>query len=312
MTRLTIVLAATALAVVPAATQGRYVPERVVATAPGVFTDFEAMVADVAGADVVLVGEQHDDPNTHALELALLEGLLRRRGDLVLSLEMFERDVQGALDRFRAGALTEADFLEGARPWPRYATDYKALVDLAVAHGWPVVAANVPRAMASDVAREGTAALEGRPDAERAWFAADLECPTEGAYFDRFVAAMAEHPADPDAAGEDTPPSAEAERYYLSQCLKDETMAESIARVHGAATAAGQRPLVVHVTGAFHADYRLGTAERVVRRMPDARVVVVTIVPTDDLDDLAPAEDLPKADYVVYTLGRRESPHGDR
>ena len=29
-------------------------------------------------ADVVFVGEQHDDPNTHRLELAVLEGLARR------------------------------------------------------------------------------------------------------------------------------------------------------------------------------------------------------------------------------------------
>ncbi|MCC7184908.1 MAG: hypothetical protein IT185_01620, partial [Acidobacteria bacterium] len=45
-----------------------YVPYRVFDTAAGQFTDFEAMAADLVQADVVFVGEQHDDPNTHRLE----------------------------------------------------------------------------------------------------------------------------------------------------------------------------------------------------------------------------------------------------
>ena len=307
----TLTTAAIVMVAVALGAQGRYVPERVFASGPGVFTDFEAMLADLADADVVLVGEQHDDPNTHALELAILEGLMRRRSDLILSLEMFERDVQGAVESFRAGDLSETEFLELSRPWPRYATDYKRLVDLAVAHGWPVVAANVPRAVASEVAGEGLGVLDGKPDAERAWFAADLECPTDDTYFTRFAETMSEHPSDPEAAEVDpAQPGGEVERYYHSQCLKDETMAESIARASAQATAAGGRPLVVHFTGAFHSDFRLGTAARVMRRMPQARVAVVTVVPSPDLDALAPAADLPRADYVVYTLKRPEAPHG--
>src|SRR5262245_8620124 len=56
-----------------------YVPQRVYDTRRGAFTDFESMVADLARADVVLVGEQHDSPQTHRLEEALLDGLRRRK-----------------------------------------------------------------------------------------------------------------------------------------------------------------------------------------------------------------------------------------
>ena len=89
------------------------------------------MLAAIARADVVFVGEQHDDPNTHRLERALLEGIARRRSDVVVSLEMFERDVQKRLDDYLAGRVTEEDFLKEARPWPRYATDYRPLVEFA-------------------------------------------------------------------------------------------------------------------------------------------------------------------------------------
>src|SRR6476659_4638587 len=71
-----------------------YVPQRVYDTRQKGFADFEAMVADLARADVIFVGEQHDDANTHRLELAILEGLIRRNVPVVVAMEMFERDVQ--------------------------------------------------------------------------------------------------------------------------------------------------------------------------------------------------------------------------
>ena len=64
------------------------------------------------------------------------------------------------------------------------------------------------------------------------------------------------------------------------------------------------RKLVVHVNGAFHSDFSLGTAERVRRRLGGRRVAVVSVLPVKDLDTVAPAgEDLKRADYLVYTVG---------
>src|SRR3954469_10752414 len=80
-----------------------YVPERFFDTRARGFSDFEAMLADLARADAVFVGEQHDDPNTHRLELAIVEGLTRRGVPVVVAMEMFERDVQSSLDEYAAG-----------------------------------------------------------------------------------------------------------------------------------------------------------------------------------------------------------------
>lgn len=270
-----------------------YVPHRVFDSSRGEFSDFEAMLAVVSKADVVLVGEQHDDPNTHRLEQAILEGLRRRRGDVILSLEMFERDVQGQLDAFGRGEVSEETFLAGARPWPRYATDYKPLVDFAMAHQWPVVAANIPRPMASEIGKLGIDVLQSKPEAERAWFASDWTCPETDAYFARFKEVMGAHPSEPELV-----------RFYAAQCLKDETMAESITRAwQGASTAnADVRPLVVHYNGAFHSDYGLGTAARVQSRMPAARVVVISTIPVSDLDHIDIGDHLDKGDYLLFTI----------
>ncbi len=272
-----------------------YVPNRVFDSSQGQFSDFESMMAVVAKADVVFVGEQHDDPNTHRLEQAILEGLRRRRGDVILSLEMFERDVQSRLDEFRAGQLPEADFLATARPWPRYATDYKPMVDFAIAHQWPVVAANIPRPIASEIGKLGLEVLASKPDAERAWFASEWTCPDTDAYFARFKEAMGSHPSEPELV-----------RFYAAQCLKDETMAESIVSAWQWARAAtpDTRPLVVHYDGAFHSDFGQGTVARVQRRLPAARIAVISVIPVVDLDQIHTGEHLKKGDYLLFTIGK--------
>ena len=104
-------VAAPAAAAVPA-----YVPERVYDTRRRAFADLESMLADLAKADVVFVGEQHDDPNTHRLEAAILDGLRRRGVRVTLSLEMFERDTQAGLNSYLSDGIAEADFLSSSRP----------------------------------------------------------------------------------------------------------------------------------------------------------------------------------------------------
>jgi uncharacterized iron-regulated protein len=280
-------------------TQGLYVPQRVYATAAERIVDFESLLADLAGADVVFVGEEHDDVNTHRIERMLLEGLARRQVDVILSLEMFERDVQEPLDRFEAGRMDETEFLQQTRAWSNYTRDYKPLVDFAIARHWPIVAADVPRALASEVATSGPGVLDGRSETERGWFARDRQCSTDDPSFARFRGVMAGHD-DPQASA---PTGAALERYYFAQCLKDETMGESVARAERAGGTDGRHLVVVHVNGSFHSDFGQGVVARTRRRIPDARVVVVTILPVERLDDLAPgAAARARADYLVYTL----------
>jgi uncharacterized iron-regulated protein len=288
------------------AAQSSYVPQRVYDSGDRKFADFETMLAEVAKADVVFVGEQHDDPNTHRLELAVLEGLARRRGSMIVSLEMFERDVQEPLDHLLMDHLPEDEFLKISRPWPRYVTDYKPLVDFAISKEWPVVAANVPRPIASEVAKSGFTALESKTGAEQKLFARERQCPTDDDYFKRFGLAMNEHPGAPGTPAPSDPARREmTERFYFSQCLKDETMAESIAQAYAAGATGGKRPLVVHFNGSFHSDFGQGTAARAKRRLPGKTIVVLSILPVKDLDTARPGgNERKRADYLVYTLGK--------
>ncbi|HEX3926732.1 MAG TPA: ChaN family lipoprotein [Gemmatimonadales bacterium] len=299
-----ILLALLVLAATPADTQPSiWTPNRVYDTRHHRFADLESAAAELARDDVVFLGETHDDPATHRMELAVLEAVARRRSDVVLALEMFERDVQPALDAYLAGTISEDAFLKVSRPWPNYATDYRPLVEFAREHHWRVIAGNVPRRIAATVSSKGLDALKTLPDSERSRVATDIQCPHDD-YFTRFVAAMGTHPMGDGPA----PSKAELGRmtatFYQAQCIKDETMAESVARLRGAAPA----PLVIHVNGDFHSDYGLGTAARVRRRLPHDRIAVVSMLPVASLDTIDVKTPRKRGDWLVFVLGKAPSP----
>lgn len=281
-----------------------YIPQRVYNSQEKRFTDFESMLVELSQADVAFVGEQHNDPATHRLERAILEGLARRRSNIVVAMEMFERDVQKSLDEYLAGRLSEEEFLSKSRPWPDYLTDYRPLVEFSRFRGWRVVASNVPRPYASQVSRQGLGAVEAVSADERKLIAAQIQCPFDE-YFNRFSEIMNRHPgADGGQADQrqNDEQRAMTERFYYAQCIKDETMAESVTNQLQPQGASQQQPLVVHFNGAFHSDYRLGTAARTSRRLPKSKIKVVTIIPVDDLDALSTDEYRTRGDYVLFTL----------
>lgn len=276
-----------------------YVPHRVARGKS--FTDFEAMLQDLSRADAVFLGEQHDDRGTHALQLAVLEGLARRNVRVVLALEMFERDVQPALNAYLAGTLPESAFLAQSRPWPNYAADYRPLVEFAKSKGWPVIASNIPRSIASSVSRGGLAALDTLTPERSGFVAAGRQCGAGEKYAKKFSKTMEGMGGHGSAA---MPPEMIG-RFYEAQCIKDETMAESIVNAFNA----HPDVTIVHVAGAFHVEEGLGTVERVVRRVKAGEVnrrvsefPVVTFVPKENLDTVKAGADRHLGNWVVYPI----------
>ncbi len=226
-------------------------------------------VADaLSDYDVVFLGELHDNDVGHRLQAELATALHRRRGNVVLSFEMFERDVQAELDRYLAGAIDEEEFLAGSRPWSNYAEHYRPGIELARREGLPVIAANVPRPLAARVVREGVKPVLRAPFAPRF-----VHARPEGEYYRRFVGVMSGH------GGVE---GVEVGNVYAAQCIKDDAMAESIADALG--NARGETPLVIHWCGRFHSDYGLGTVERLKLRRAGLRCAVITMQPRVDLD----------------------------
>lgn len=247
-----------------------------------------ALCDRLAAADVVFVGETHLDDTTHRFQAALLEGLIARRaGALVLSLEMFERDVQPVLDDYLAGRVDERTFLAAARPWGNYASDYRPLVEAAREHGIPVRAANTPAELRRKLSAGGRSALEALTPEERRLLPAEI-LPASAAYWERVDRATRGHMNFASLP--------EEKRLFTGQNLWDNSMGAACAE----ALTAHPGATVVHVVGGFHTQYGDGTAAQLRLRAPEARVALVQVVPAAGLFAARPARDAGRADYLVY------------
>jgi hypothetical protein len=152
--------------------------------------------------------------------------------------------------------------------------------------------------MASAVSRAGLGYLDPIPAERRALAAAELGCPENDDYAKRFLATMEGMPTNHGGGPED--PAAARQtllRIYQAQCVKDETMAESIAAAWSPGT------LVVHMNGAFHSDFHLGTVSRVASRLPKGTDIQVVVgMPVEDLDRVDRKADKKRGDWLVYVL----------
>lgn len=222
------------------------------------------VVAAQHGSRVLHVGELHGNPGAHRVELEVLRALIEQGGQLALSTEQFERDVQEKLDKYLAGEITEEAFLKDSRPWPNYA-DYRPLIELCKGRKIPVIAGNIPRRLASRVNKEGPEVIEKFSDDEKRWTAVKLNA-NPGAYREKFSKAMG------GAEGHNV----NIDRLYVAQCIKDDTMAESIA----AWLKANPKGRVLHINGAFHSENGLGVPEKLAALVPDIKQAMFTCVET--------------------------------
>jgi uncharacterized iron-regulated protein len=116
-------------------------PSRPAGHVPTASADAEAARSDTA---VLLLGEQHDEPEHQQRQRQMVEALAARGVLAALALEMAESGTStAALGRAadEAAVRTALRWDERGWPWPRYAPAIMA----AVRSGVPVVGANLPR-----------------------------------------------------------------------------------------------------------------------------------------------------------------------
>ncbi|QJX47584.1 ChaN family lipoprotein [Hymenobacter taeanensis] len=253
-------------------------------TAAGKPVTYDKMLKELAAADVVFFGEQHNDPIAHWLELQLTKDLLRlKQGQVVLGLEMFERDVQPLVDQYTTGELTDKEFEEQSRPWPNYATDYKPLLQLAKQQKFRVVGTNVPRRYASQVAKGSLTVLNDLPTEEKVWLmplplTVDYELPGYQNMAKMF--------------GGDAAHAAGVQNIIQAQALKDATMA------HFLAQARPEGHLLLHLNGSYHSDNHDGILAYLRQQTPKLRVLTISTVLQEQLGKLE-QENEQKADFVL-------------
>lgn len=276
---------------VPQTVQGAQLERAMVDMRAQRFTTFEAMVAQVAQAQVIAVGEEHYHLPIQALVLHMLNVLTQRRPQrLALAMEFLERDMQPAVDAYLAGTLDESTFQRRIGASEDFMQLYFPLLEHARDNGMPVLAMNIPRRLANQVAKDGLqATLASLSEADKAYVPDPLsEITTEyRTYFLQAVAA-AHPPKD----------AQQATRFLEAAHLKDDTMAATLAQFlerHTDFT-------VLALAGRFHIDYAKALPRLLRQRQPNVtmqRLTMMAVTPADTIHLHKMAEEA-LADYVWF------------
>lgn len=270
----------------------------------------EEIIAALDSADVLFIGETHNDPTAHLLEAELLrraderfaQPSSKQKRKVALSLEMFERDVQTVVDEYLAGLITERHFLLSSRPWKNYETDYRPLVEYARAHQLSVIAANAPARYVSRVSANGPDSLHSLSKAAKTWLPSLPIAPASDTYAAKFNSFMGggatNSPQQPSPATAAAQANPHGTLHLLdAQNLRDASMAHSVSEY----LKSSRDALVVEVNGTFHSEERMGVPEHLKRYSPKARVIVVTIVSDEAFPAFEPGRLGKLGDFVIVT-----------
>lgn len=232
-------------------------------------------------ADVILFGEFHENPIDHWLEQELTKDLYaEKKGNLILSAEMFEADDQITLDEYLSGSVSEKTLKDEAKLWTNFPSDYKPLLDFAKKNKLQFVAANIPRRYASMVYFKGLEKLDSiNPEAKR-WIAplpiaydSTLQC-----YADIFKKAEGH-------GGQNLP---------KSQAVKDATMAYFILKNWSAGKT------LIHFNGSYHSDNHQGIVWYLRKANPSLKILTIGAAEQKEVDELD-KENLGQADFIICT-----------
>lgn len=253
-------------------------------------------------ADIVLLGEQHDNADHHLLQALVVQDMIAAGCRPAVAFEQLDVEKQGAVDAAltrrdrdavdsataRATALAEAvDWKKSG--WPPF-DEYRPLFEVALAGDLPIRAANLSRAAMGHVLAHSTNGRTGEPTGKAgttdavpwteeasASLEADIKESHCGYADDRMVAMMIE-----------------------AQRLRDATMAGVVVDALGPAA-------VVLVSGFGHARTDYGVPAHLRVRAPGRRVVSVAFLEVlpgletpDDYAGALHAKQLP-FDYVFFT-----------
>ena len=252
-------------------------PAYVLYNGDGSRVSYKKMIRKLSEQDIVMIGEFHNNPISHWMELEITKDCKEKRG-LVLGAEMFEQDNQAALDLYLQGKITARGLDSMARLWKNYNTDYAPLVNFAKENKIVFAATNIPRRYAALVSKGGFEALDTLPANVKAWIA-----PLPIAYdstlpgYKNMLTMMAGHGSS---------------NIARAQASKDATMAWFILKYFVPGN------LFIHYNGSYHSENHEGIIWYLLQAKPELKILTVTTVQQKDLKHLL-AENKNKADYII-------------
>lgn len=235
-------------------------------------TTLTQLVETLNESDVIFIGEFHGNHASHLLQMELFSGLYQQNNQLILSMEMFNRDQQAVLNSYLDDEIGESYLTQTAPAWKNYTASYRPQVEFAKEHFLPVIAANASADIVRCIGQQGEAYFDKLTVQERTNIAEKPFAQIPG-YQDKFFAFI-------DKARKLS--EQRKQQSYLAQITRDNTMAESILQ----ATLNNPGYQVIHLNGTFHSDNHLGTVSALKRMAPKLKVSVITPIYIDEFNEV--------------------------
>lgn len=245
---------------------------------------------ELAPADVVVIGEYHSHHGSHLLQSLVQSALYQRRPQQVLSMEQFTLADQPELNAYLAGETGEEELIADTDAWPNYKASYRPLIEFSKNRNIPVVAANAPAGIVRCVGRTGASYLDRLSTEQREQLPDAPFVETTG-YRKKFFDTLG-------GSHGQTDNSERLENSYKAQLLRDNTMADQVI----SALEENADHQVIHLTGTFHSEDRLGMVAVLEKKRPNLEVAVVSPVfwrSGDELDNLLEANQT-KGDFLYF------------
>jgi uncharacterized iron-regulated protein len=256
----------------------------------------ESVLAALRTARFRLLGEVHDNPAHHAIRLKLLDALGESGLKPAVAFEQFDRLHDKALQQRLAAGDATAEAVAQAVQFDRKGWNwdlYRPLVETAMRHRMPLRAANLSRAEAARIAKEGTAALGAKRISElrlEAVWSPDKERVLRDIVYEGHCRAI---------------PKALAGKIGLAQRARDATLAEALLDPSGDGA--------VLIAGNGHVRRDLAVPLYLQQSLPGARIVSLGFLEVESGKDRAAdyfgtGEDRPY-DFAWFTArAEREDP----
>ena len=262
---------------------------RIIDLETGEAIDFTDLILKLKPVDVIFVGEVHNNPEHHLIQVQLLQALMARYAPpLAVAMEFFDTTRQPALDRFMSGDLDETAFLKQVdwkNSWRFPYHLYRPILWVSQDKGAALLGINAPNAVVKKVARSG---LESLTSEERNQVARDIDLDNK-AHREYLSSIFKQHPFKKNPKQKHN--MGNFDHFYQAQCVWDETMAETIAayiKAHGGK--------MVVFTGNGHIMNRFGIPDRVLRRV-DVKTATIVLYPLTERSTINKG----LADYVWLT-----------
>ena len=254
---------------------------RIIHLDTGKALSFDRFIDQLGSKDLIFIGENHDNPEHHLIQVQILQALMARYGDLSVAMEFFQEPQQPVLDRYMEGTSNETVFLKDIdwrKSWSFDYFFYRPLIFMLRQKGSRIHAINASNDIVKKVARSGLDSL--KPE-ERNQLAKEIDL--DNAKHRAYLRGVYKQHTSQDLKKFDY--------FYQAQCVWEDTMAENIA---GYLKKNEQR--VVVFTGNGHIVNKYGIPDRTLKRIS---VTMATIV----LYPLTGRETIKKetADYVWLT-----------